>query len=169
MLLQENGGVQIDLAKSLFVGDAAGRPEGVGRKKDFSCSDRLVSTGIFPNLICHITLLKVVLLRYPVIRSYLFIQFALNVGVPFYTEEEFFCDSKKQKFSLPTFDPRNVSLDTALLTPETTPLPASSTEVIVMVGAPACKRAKPIIPIHNLLKNNLACFQLEKVTLSERI
>ena len=43
MLLQENGGVKINLDESFFVGDAAGRPAGAGRKKDFSCSDRLVS------------------------------------------------------------------------------------------------------------------------------
>jgi bifunctional polynucleotide phosphatase/kinase len=33
---------KVDLSKSLYVGDAAGRPDGwePGRKKDFSCSDR---------------------------------------------------------------------------------------------------------------------------------
>ena len=43
ILFQENGGVKINLDESFFVGDAAGRPAGAGRKKDFSCSDRLVS------------------------------------------------------------------------------------------------------------------------------
>uniref|UniRef100_A0A674MQM3 Polynucleotide kinase 3'-phosphatase n=1 Tax=Takifugu rubripes TaxID=31033 RepID=A0A674MQM3_TAKRU len=38
-----NDDVTVDLARSFYVGDAAGRPEkwAPGRKKDFSCSDRL--------------------------------------------------------------------------------------------------------------------------------
>ena len=43
--LQENAGVPVSVPDSLYVGDAAGRPKdwAPGKKKDFSCSDRLVS------------------------------------------------------------------------------------------------------------------------------
>ncbi len=34
-----NGGVAVDVAASLYVGDAAGRPKGPTRPKDFSCGD----------------------------------------------------------------------------------------------------------------------------------
>lgn len=40
MVAKYNCGVQPRLADCLYVGDAAGRPAGAGRKKDFSCSDR---------------------------------------------------------------------------------------------------------------------------------
>eukprot|EP00066_Takifugu_rubripes_P005010 XP_003968787.1 PREDICTED: bifunctional polynucleotide phosphatase/kinase-like [Takifugu rubripes] len=43
-----NDDVTVDLARSFYVGDAAGRPEkwAPGRKKDFSCSDRLFALNI---------------------------------------------------------------------------------------------------------------------------
>ena len=58
-----NGGIPVDLSKSLYVGDAAGRPKNwkAGAPKDFSCGDR---------------------------------KFALNVGVQFYTPEEYFLGEK---------------------------------------------------------------------------
>eukprot|EP00300_Choanocystis_sp_HF-7_P015246 c18987_g1_i5.p1 GENE.c18987_g1_i5~~c18987_g1_i5.p1 ORF type:complete len:432 (+),score=108.96 c18987_g1_i5:42-1298(+) len=43
-----NGGVEVDLVKSFYCGDAAGRIAGwaAGRKKDFSCSDRKFAVNI---------------------------------------------------------------------------------------------------------------------------
>lgn len=44
--LQANGGVEIDLAESMYIGDAAGRPAVGKKKKDFSFSDRLFALNI---------------------------------------------------------------------------------------------------------------------------
>lgn len=43
-----NSGVKVDRSKSFFVGDAAGREAGwqAGKKKDFSCSDRLLALNL---------------------------------------------------------------------------------------------------------------------------
>jgi len=65
---QFNQGIEPDLSKSFYCGDAAGRP------KDFSKSDRL---------------------------------FALNVGIPFKTPEEFFEGNRALPFTLPLFSPKD--------------------------------------------------------------
>ena len=46
-LIQCNDGIEVNIEQSFYVGDAAGRPAGwaPGKKKDFSSSDRLVSSG----------------------------------------------------------------------------------------------------------------------------
>ncbi|XP_059622603.1 uncharacterized protein F21D5.5 [Phlebotomus argentipes] len=41
-----NDGIRIDMQESFFVGDAAGRPAAAGRKKDHSCSDRLMAVNL---------------------------------------------------------------------------------------------------------------------------
>jgi len=43
-----NSGVEVDRSKSFYVGDAAGRDAGwqTGKKKDFSCSDRLLALNL---------------------------------------------------------------------------------------------------------------------------
>lgn len=46
LTLQANGGVEIDLAESMYIGDAAGRPVRGKIKKDFSFSDRLFALNI---------------------------------------------------------------------------------------------------------------------------
>ena len=45
---QCNGGLAVDRSKSIYVGDAAGRPADwkPGAKKDFSCSDRMFATNL---------------------------------------------------------------------------------------------------------------------------
>ncbi|XP_072024842.1 bifunctional polynucleotide phosphatase/kinase-like isoform X2 [Amphiura filiformis] len=63
--------------------------------------------------------------------------FALNIGLRFFTPEEYFLGHKKAKFSLPTFDPRRVNTDAPLLNPSTAELPSSKQEVLLLVGYPA--------------------------------
>ena len=48
MELQGNKGVKVDRGRSFYVGDAAGREAGwqSGKKKDFSCSDRLLALNL---------------------------------------------------------------------------------------------------------------------------
>ncbi|KIJ54541.1 hypothetical protein M422DRAFT_41811 [Sphaerobolus stellatus SS14] len=71
-------------------------------------------------------------------------KFALNVGLRFYTPEEYFLDSKPATYTLKGFDPSQVPLDFPLFTPTSTPLiprPALSKptkpEVVLFVGCPA--------------------------------
>lgn len=75
--------------------------------------------------------------------------FALNIGITFYTPEEFFLKRSAAKFELPAFDPRHVpDLPLAEIVATTVPnrskffngddlLPAGHTEVVVLVGYPA--------------------------------
>lgn len=58
-----NSDQQIDMKKSFYCGDAAGRPQTQTKKKDFSDSD---------------------------------LKFALNINLPFKTEDEFFKDEKSK-------------------------------------------------------------------------
>uniref|UniRef100_A0A7N6B5A9 Polynucleotide kinase 3'-phosphatase n=1 Tax=Anabas testudineus TaxID=64144 RepID=A0A7N6B5A9_ANATE len=102
-----NDGVTVDKKESLFVGDAAGRPENWApgkKKKDFSCSDRLL---------------------------------ALNIGLQFYTPEEYFLGWKRAPYSLPDFDPRKLDSNARLYDPPSASLTSIKTEVIVAVGFPA--------------------------------
>lgn len=102
-----NDGVTVDKMQSLFVGDAAGRPENWApgrKKKDFSSSDRL---------------------------------FALNIGLQFHTPEEFFLGWKSAPYKLPDFDPRKIDSNARLYDPPSASLTSSNTEVIVAVGFPA--------------------------------
>ncbi|XP_059188176.1 bifunctional polynucleotide phosphatase/kinase [Centropristis striata] len=102
-----NDGVTVDKAQTIYVGDAAGRPENWApgrKKKDFSCSDRL---------------------------------FALNIGLQFHTPEEYFLGWKSAPYSLPSFDPRKIESTGKLYDPPSASLASSKTEVIVAVGFPA--------------------------------
>ena len=57
--------------------------------------------------------------------------FALNIGLKFYTPEEYFLGARSVPFSMPEFDPRSISAyDVEVTYP-------SVQEVIIMVGSPA--------------------------------
>ncbi|XP_054664479.1 bifunctional polynucleotide phosphatase/kinase isoform X1 [Grus americana] len=106
-----NGDVTVSVAKSLYVGDAAGRPPNWApgrKKKDFSCSDRL---------------------------------FALNAELRFQTPEEFFLGWAPAPFDLPTFDPRQLDPEAPLYDPPAAPLLSSSPEVVVAVGFPGAGKS----------------------------
>ncbi|XP_053670040.1 uncharacterized protein F21D5.5 [Anopheles nili] len=105
----KNDGLVIDMARSFYVGDAAGRPElkkPVKRKKDHSCADRLM---------------------------------AMNVGLNFLTPEQHFQNVPDTNWTRPEFDPKAVFSSTSkntLLSPAGAQLTKSRQEVIVMVGYP---------------------------------
>ncbi|XP_039216157.1 bifunctional polynucleotide phosphatase/kinase [Crotalus tigris] len=106
-----NGGLEVSLQDSVYVGDAAGRPANWApgqKKKDFSCSDRL---------------------------------FALNAGLPFHTPEEYFLGWKQAPFALPDFDPRAVDPKAQLYDPPSACLIPSSSELVVAVGFPAAGKS----------------------------
>lgn len=61
--------------------------------------------------------------------------FAINLGLKFYTPEEYFLGSAKVNFEMPQFDPRIISTDFK-------PLPLSENqEVILMVGSPGAGKS----------------------------
>lgn len=97
-----NGGVKPDLAKSVYVGDAAGRPKEGKRKADFSDTD---------------------------------LKFALNIGVPFMTPEQYFFNEREGSQGIPksfAFDPRQLGT-------KAVPMqfgPVDELELVFMVGAP---------------------------------
>lgn len=104
-LCEKNDGIEIDKMRSFFIGDAAGRPEKKvpKRKKDHSCSDRLM---------------------------------AINIGIPFFTAEQHFQNSKDSEWVQPEFDPKTVSTTQNLYEPITSKLTSDKPEVIIMVGGP---------------------------------
>ncbi|CAD6992745.1 unnamed protein product [Ceratitis capitata] len=105
-----NDNIGIDLGKSFYVGDAAGRPEsGSGktkRRKDHSLADR---------------------------------RFAANIGVSFYTPEEHFLNRPTEQYLKPDYQPSEVVTNMniiPLLEPDNVKLPADNSEMIIMVGLP---------------------------------
>lgn len=103
---QANEGVPISVGDSVFVGDAAGRPANWAPGRKKK------------DFSCADRL------------------FALNLGLPFATPEEFFLKWPIASFVLPTFDPRTVSPSGPLYLPEASSLLSHSPEVVVAVGFP---------------------------------
>lgn len=102
----KNNGIPIDIQRSYYVGDAAGRPENkaMKRKKDHSCVDRLL---------------------------------ALNVGLPFFTNDEHFSKVSLQQWVRPDFNPNEYSnRSIQLLHSPKQQILSNKVEVILMVGGP---------------------------------
>lgn len=102
----------IDMANSIYVGDAAGRPAGHDgnpkTKKDFACSDR---------------------------------KFAANVGLNFLTPNQFFLGAAKERFAWGSLDPAAFLRESVGKSPCPTvasivPVPARQ-EMVLFVASPA--------------------------------
>nr|CAB3264977.1 bifunctional polynucleotide phosphatase/kinase [Phallusia mammillata] len=72
--------------------------------------------------------------------------FAMNLGVPFFTPEEFFLSQKSVKFEMPSFNPKSIPLNAPLT--EGGDVTSDKQEVIVMVGYPASGKS-------SFVKNNI--------------
>uniref|UniRef100_A0AAR2JR87 PNK FHA domain-containing protein n=1 Tax=Pygocentrus nattereri TaxID=42514 RepID=A0AAR2JR87_PYGNA len=67
--------------------------------------------------------------------------FALNIGLQFYTPEEFFLGWKAAPYNMPSFDPRALDSKTLLYDPPDALLTSTSQEVIVAVGFPGAGKS----------------------------
>uniref|UniRef100_A0A0N5AK68 Bifunctional polynucleotide phosphatase/kinase n=1 Tax=Syphacia muris TaxID=451379 RepID=A0A0N5AK68_9BILA len=70
--------------------------------------------------------------------------FATNIGLKFYTPEEFFLKKKdKDQFILPAFNPRTfIETKRDRFEPADTKIPSLEKEIIVLVGLPGCGKTK---------------------------
>lgn len=108
---QANEGIPISIEDSVFVGDAAGRPANWAPGRKKK------------DFSCADRL------------------FALNVGLPFATPEEFFLKWPAARFELPAFDPRTISSAGPLYLPESSFLLSPNPEVVVAVGFPGAGKS----------------------------
>ncbi|XP_076987079.1 bifunctional polynucleotide phosphatase/kinase isoform X2 [Tamandua tetradactyla] len=108
---QANEGVPISIGDSVFVGDAA------GRAANWAPGRKKKDFSCADRL------------------------FALNLGLPFATPEEFFLKWPVSSFELPAFDPRTVPAAGPLSLPESSPLLSSDPEVVVAVGYPGAGKS----------------------------
>nr|XP_021489533.1 bifunctional polynucleotide phosphatase/kinase isoform X1 [Meriones unguiculatus]XP_021489569.1 bifunctional polynucleotide phosphatase/kinase isoform X1 [Meriones unguiculatus] len=108
---QANEDVPISIEDSVFVGDAAGRPASWAPGRKKK------------DFSCADRL------------------FALNVGLPFATPEEFFLKWPAAHFELPAFDPRTISSAGPLYLPESSFLLSPNPEVVVAVGFPGAGKS----------------------------
>lgn len=124
----KNDGIPIDINRSYYVGDAAGRPENkaMKRKKDHSSVDRLL---------------------------------ALNIGLPFFTNDEHFSKVSHQNWVKPEFNPKEfLSRSIPLLCDPTQQLVSNKLEVILMVGGPGSGKqfcSTKTVHLFTFLESNL--------------
>ncbi|KAM9112958.1 bifunctional polynucleotide phosphatase/kinase [Pangshura tecta] len=106
-----NGAVSVALQSSLYVGDAAGRPP------NWAPGHKKKDFSCSDRL------------------------FALNIGLLFYTPEEFFLGWAPAPYQLPPFDPRELDPQGPLYDPPDAALVSPTPELVVAVGFPAAGKS----------------------------
>ncbi|KAM4016536.1 bifunctional polynucleotide phosphatase/kinase [Anomaloglossus baeobatrachus] len=106
-----NDGIEVKKEDCVYIGDAAGRP--ANWAPDRKKKDFSSSDRLF----------------------------AVNVGIKFYTPEEFFLGWKKAAFQPPAFDPKALDPNGPPYEPSSSSLVSPSAEVVVTVGFPAAGKS----------------------------